>query len=142
MRITDEMKDMMEDAIAQYSSGGTVEKKKVGTLFRACGLNPTEAQMADWKKECGGGDVSVDKFKQVAISKLQDSGDSVDEIIDAFSVFDKDGTGTIPIAEFKHICTGMGEALSEREMAEVIRELDTGTGMLNYKVFAEQIYNL
>lgn len=143
VKITDEMKEMIDDAIAAKSSGGTVEKKNVGTLFRACGLNPTEAQMADWKKETGGGDLSVDKFKSLVMNKLEESGDSVDEIIDAFSVFDKDGSGMIPLAEFKHVCTAMGEALSEKEMAEILREIDGGSsGMLDYRQFAEQIYNL
>ena len=99
--------------------------------------------MSDWKRECGSGDVSVDKFKQVLNKKLDEGGDSQDEIIDAFSVFDKDGTGFIPAAEFKHICCAMGEALSEREMGEVMREIDIGSdGMINYRVLAEQIYNL
>ena len=80
VKITDEMRENMEDAIASNSSGGTIDKSKVGMLFRAVGLNPTEGQMADWKKECGGGDVSTDKFKQVATNKLQESGDSQDEI--------------------------------------------------------------
>mmetsp|Transcript_67970 Transcript_67970/g.196924 ORF Transcript_67970/g.196924 Transcript_67970/m.196924 type:complete len:145 (+) Transcript_67970:146-580(+) len=143
VKITDEMREAMEDAIASNSSGGTIDKKKVGMLFRACGLNPTEAQMADWKKECGGGDVDVEKFKSLATKKLQESGDSQDEIIDAFSVFDKDGTGFIPATEFKHICCAMGEALSEKEIAEVLRDIDIGSdGMINYRVLAEQIYNL
>ena len=144
MKITDEMREEIDHLISSHSSGGSIEKKKVGMLFRACGLNPTEGQMADWKKECGGGDVSADKFKAVTMEKLQMSGDSQDEIIDAFSVFDKDGTGMIPLAEFKHICTAMGEALSEREMSEVMQELsEVGSGgMLNYRQFAELIYNL
>lgn len=137
------MREEIDGLIATHSSGGTVEKKKVGMLFRACGLNPTEAQMADWKKECGGGDVSSDKFKSVCLAKLEASGDSQDEIIDAFSVFDKDGTGFMPITEFRHICTAMGEALSEKEMMDVMSELDVGSdGMLNYRQFAELIYNL
>lgn len=138
------MKEEIDGLISQYSSGGTIEKKKVGKLFRAVGLNPTEGQMADWKKECGGGDVSADKFKSVAMSKLESSGDSQDEIIDAFSVFDKDGSGMMPITEFRHICTAMGEALSEKEMAEVMSELaEVGSdGMLNYRQFAELIYNM
>lgn len=143
MRITDEMKENIDDAIAANSSGGTIDKKKVGMLFRACGLNPTEGQLADWKKETGGGDVAVDKFKSIAIRKLEECGDSQDEIIDAFSVFDKDGTGLIPATEFKHICCAMGEALSEKEMAEIMREIDIGKdGMINYRILAEQIYNL
>ena len=141
MKITDDMRDNIDDAISANSSGGTIDKKKVGMLFRACGLNPTEAQLSDWKKETGGGDVPVDKFKSIAIRKLEDSGDSQDEIIDAFSVFDKDGTGSIPVTEFKHICTAMGEALSEKEMAEILREIDIGSdGMINYRMLAEQIY--
>jgi calmodulin len=142
VQITDEMKDTIDDAISSNSSGGTIEKKKIGMLFRACGLNPTEAQLADWKKECGGGDVAADKFKSIVNSKLGESGDGQDEIIDAFSVFDKDGSGFLPVAEFKHICCAMGESLSEAEMAEVLREIDTPNGMVNYRVLAEQLYNL
>jgi calmodulin len=142
MKITDEMRESIDDAISANSSGGTIDQKKVGMLFRACGLNPTEAQMSDWKKETGGGDVAVDKFKSIVIKKFEASGDSQDEIIDAFSVFDKDGSGMIPATEFKHICTAMGEALSEKEMAEVMREIHIESGgMINYRMLAEQIYH-
>ena len=143
VRITDQMRETMDDAIASNSSGGSIDSKKIGMLFRAVGLNPTEGQLAEWKKECGGGDVSADKFKSIATKKLEESGDSQDEIIDAFSVFDKDGTGFIPIVEFKHICCAMGESLSDKEWSEVLRELETGSdGMVNYRVLAEQLYNL
>lgn len=137
------MRETMDDAIASNSSGGNIDGKKVGMLFRAVGLNPTEAQLAEWKKECGGGDVSVDKFKSIATKKLEESGDSQDEIIDAFSVFDKDGSGLIPVAELKHICCAMGEQLSDKEWSEVLRDIETGSdGMVNYRVLAEQLYNL
>lgn len=142
MKITDEMRETIDDAISANSSGGTIDEKKVGMLFRACGLNPTEAQMSDWKRETGGGDVAVDKFKGIVMKKFEASGDSQDEIIDAFSVFDKDGSGMIPATEFKHICTAMGEALSQKEMAEVMREIHIESdGMINYRMLAEQIYH-
>eukprot|EP00934_Nitzschia_sp_Nitz4_P007700 Nitzschia sp. Nitz4//scaffold8_size234185//201949//202380//NITZ4_001295-RA/size234185-processed-gene-0.133-mRNA-1//1//CDS//3329559920//7690//frame0 len=141
MKITDDMKQNVEDQVASNAKGGSIPEKKVGMVFRACGLNPTEGQLADWKKECGGGDVDSDKFKSVCMQKLEKSGDSQDEIIDAFSVFDKDGSGFIPVAEFKHICTAMGEALSDKEMSEVMQELDVGSdGMLNYRQFAEVLF--
>jgi calmodulin len=142
MKITDEMKEAVDDAISANSSGGTIDKKKVGMLFRACGLNPTEAQLSDWKKETGGGDVDVGKFKSIVIKKIEESGDSQDEIVDAFSVFDKDGTGFIPVTEFKHICCAMGEAMSEKEMAEILRDIDIGSdGMINYRMLAEQLFH-
>jgi calmodulin len=143
VKITDEMREAIEDAIGSNASGGSIDKKKVGAVFRACGLNPTEGQMADWKKECGSGDVPADKMKSFVNTKLQESGDSQDEIIDAFSVFDKDGSGFIPVAEMKHVCCAMGEQLSAKEWGEVMRELDVGSdGMVNYRSLAEQLYNL
>ena len=129
------------DIFNQYAKSGSVGSKKLGTVFRAVGLNPTEAQLADWIKECGSGDVNWDTFKKVAVKKFESANDSTEEIIEAFSVFDKDGSGMIPLAEFKHICSAMGEALSEKEMLEVMKEIDVGSdGMINYKSFASDIY--
>ena len=56
-------------------------------------------------------------------------------------MFDKDGEGTIFAVEFKHILATMGEALNDKELAEVMKEVDTGQkGMINYKAFSEEIF--
>mmetsp|Transcript_82785 Transcript_82785/g.114957 ORF Transcript_82785/g.114957 Transcript_82785/m.114957 type:complete len:146 (+) Transcript_82785:75-512(+) len=141
VRVTPDKVDEMTDAFNQKASGGKVEGKKLNALFRSVGLNPTEAQVAEWKKECGGS-CDKDTFIKVAKKKFEESNDSVDEIIDSFAVFDKDGQGMISAAEFKHILCNMGESLGEREITEVMSEVEIDSkGMINYKAFADQIFS-
>ena len=141
MKVTDEMKVTISNAFKAYAKGGSLDvKKQLGMMVRAVGLNPTEAQLADWKKEAGS---SLDEsaFASFCIKKFEKSKDCVDDIIDAFSVFDKDGEGLITAAEFRHILVNMGESLSDKELAEVMNDVDiTKNGMINYKTFAEEIY--
>jgi calmodulin len=128
------------DAFSRFSKGGSIEGKKIGTAMRAVGLNPTEAQVAEWKKEAGS---SVDDaaFKAMCVKKIGEANDSTDEITESFSVFDKDGNGFISAVEFKHILVTMGEALSEKEITEVMKEVDIGSdGMINYNDFASIIF--
>ena len=57
-------------------------------------------------------------------------------------MFDTAGGGQIPAAEFRHILTNMGEALSEKEIKEVMSEVDIDSGgMIDYKAFANEIFS-
>ena len=142
VRVTPEKVSEMEDKFAQVSSGGTVSGKELAKLFRLVGLNPSEKQLSEWKREAGSS-CTVDKFVKIAKKKLEESTDNTHEIVDSFAVFDKDGTGYISAVEFKHILTNMGEALSEREMAEVMNEIEVGSnGKIDYQAFAEEVFPL
>jgi calmodulin len=138
--VSDEKVATIKDTFNQVASGGQVESKKLNNLFRAVGLNPTEAEVAEWKKEAGSS-IDCDKFVSMAKAKYAASNDTTDEIVDSFAVFDKDGQGFISAVEFKHILTNMGEALSEKEMQEVMSEVDIGSdGNINYMAFADEIF--
>lgn len=51
--------------------------------------------------------------------------DSQAEILEAFKVFDKDGSGKISAAELRQVMHNLGEKLSDGEVEEMIREADT-----------------
>jgi calmodulin len=140
MAIDEDQMALITDAFSRHSKGGSVDAKMIGTAMRGVGLNPTEAQVSEWKKEAGGS-VDAAKFKAMAIKKIGEANDSTDEITESFSVFDKDGNGYISAVEFKHILVTMGEALSEKEIKEVMKEVDIDShGMINYNEFASIIY--
>ncbi len=48
-------------------------------------------------------------------------------------MFDKDGDGFIDALELRHLLTNLGEKLTDKEVDEMIREVDVdGDGKVNY----------
>jgi Ca2+-binding EF-hand superfamily protein len=68
------------------------------------------------------------------LPRVQKSGDSEEEVEEAFRVFDKESNGFLSAAELRHIMTNMGEKLTEEEVDEMISCADTDSnGEINYK---------
>merc|ERR1712212_968079 len=61
----------------------------------------------------------------VVWTSLKPAKHSDQALRDAFKVFDKKGTGSVPGEVFKYIMMGCGEPLSEQEMIDLMREADT-----------------
>ena len=100
---------LSEEQIAEYkeafslfdkSGDGTITTKDLGTVIRALGKNPTEAELQDIINEVdpnGDGTVDFPSFLTIMARKMKDQ-DTEEDIIEAFRVFDKDGNGTISAA--------------------------------------------
>ena len=59
---------------------------------------------------------------------------SYDAIREAFKVFDKEGKGSIPREEFRHIMTTLGERLTDEEVDEMLDDADAdGDGEIEYE---------
>ena len=83
------------------------------------------------------GTIDFPEFLTMMARKMKDT-DSEEEIIEAFRVFDKDGSGYISAAELSHVMTNLGEKLTNEEVDEMIREADTdGDGQVNYEEFVQ-----
>ena len=64
---------------------------------------------------------------------------SAEELSGAFSIFDRDDSGFIDAAEFRHVMTTMGESLTDEQMDEMMRQFSTdGDG----KVAFERMYSI
>jgi calmodulin len=62
--------------------------------------------------------------------------DSEQEIYEAFKVFDRDGNGFISSAELWHVMKSIGESLTDDDIDEMIRQVDTdGDGNISCKFF-------
>jgi len=74
------------------------------------------------------------------MSKRGKEGDTEEDLIDAFKVFDKDGNGFISAVELRHVMTSLGEKLSDEEVDEMIKEADTDNdGQINYHEFVKMM---
>jgi len=111
---------------------GRVVLDKLGDLLRACGQNPTLSEIRDLEKSVGG-EFDFETFQRVLNRPggFRDPGEP-EEYCRGFQVFDKDMTGFIGVGQLKYILTNLGEKMSEDEVDELLKAVDTSSGQVNY----------
>jgi calmodulin len=59
-----------------------------------------------------------------------------DEVRAQFKALDKDGNGVISAQEIREVLTALGDRLSDEDVNEIIRDVDTdGDGQVNFEEF-------
>ena len=121
---------------------GRIAAKELGTVMRSLGQNLSEAEIQDMMNEVdigGNGTIEFDEFLYMMSRQLHE-GDTEEEIIDAFRVFDKDGDGKISVEELTHIMKNLGEPLTQEEIDEMIAQADTNKdGIIDYAEFVHMM---
>ncbi|CUG89283.1 poly (ADP-ribose) polymerase, putative, partial [Bodo saltans] len=88
-------------------------------------------------KSCELADASRQFYKKSAPPQRSSQQDK-DDLIAAFSVFDKSDSGYVTLAEMKHVMTNLGEYVPDHEIEEMFRMADTeGSGRINIQQFVE-----
>ena len=76
--------------------------------------------------------IDFDEFLMLMAVKMRDS-DPDEEMLEAFRVMDKDGDRVIGHDELKQVMLVLGESLTDREIEELIGEVDVdGDGQITY----------
>lgn len=94
-------------------------------VLRCLGYNPTETEVDDIYSKMNVTDDMYLEFPQVlSASRLcKHTAESPDELVDAFRVFDKYGTGMISDKELCRMMTSLGDSLSAQEIDAMVRSL-------------------
>lgn len=65
---------------------------------------------------------------------------NIEEMLMAFRVFDKDGAGTISVAELRFVMTALGDKLDDDQVEEMLKTADpNGSGGLAYEPFVRSM---
>ncbi|KAK9460747.1 uncharacterized protein V1516DRAFT_677548 [Lipomyces oligophaga] len=131
-----------QNAFALFDKRGTgkVSLQALGDLLRACGQNPTLAEIEELEESVGG-DFDFDTFLQVLNRPdgFRAPGEPED-YVRGFQVFDKDKSGFIGVGELRYILTSLGEKLSNDEVDELLKSVNvTKDGNVNYTDFVRMI---
>lgn len=135
--------------VFERDNAGVIDVREVGTVIRAMGLNPTEADVLEIiekiEEDSSVGFVKSPKLKEILMQILMSnefkgkivSRDPEGAILKAFEVLDREGKGFIPSEYLKELLTSMGERFNGEEITEMINAAaDPETGNVFYEDFA------
>lgn len=143
--------NLTEEQIAEFKEAfqifdkdgdGSITTKELGTVMRSLGQNPSEEELKNMIEDVdadGSGTIDFKEFLGLMARKMKET-DTEEELIEAFKVFDKDGNGLISAHELRFVMTTAGEALTDEEIDDLIREADIdGDGYIDYEEFVKMM---
>jgi len=123
---------------------GKIDATQIGTLARALGLKPTQAQVtkaagAEYKRP-GEKRFSLEEFLPIyeQLQKEKEVGTFAD-FMEGLRVFDKEECGKIMVAELRHALLALGERLTVEEADEIVSGIEDSDGNVNYESFIKKV---
>lgn len=123
--------DKDEDGVLSFS--------ELNIVMKSLGQRPSEKRLLSMVRAVSEDHlydtIEFNEFLQM-MSKQQKEDVSIDCLLDAFRIFDKDEDGFITVEELTRIMTSLGEKMAQKELNEMIKEADSdGDGLINYQEF-------
>eukprot|EP00043_Microstomoeca_roanoka_P002766 m.40381 g.40381 ORF g.40381 m.40381 type:complete len:143 (+) comp11709_c0_seq2:155-583(+) len=134
-------KEEVNEVFLVYSDEpGEMNVDRIGSALRALGFNPSDVQVQAYINEAdydGSGTIDLDTFRSIVAKQAAHPKDTMEQLQHAFTIFDKDGNGSILTEELQYLVTKLGEALSHEECNAMIRQVDAdGSGTIDLHEFA------
>jgi len=130
-----------KEAFALFDKRGNqrVPVSSLGDLLRACGQNPTLAEVDELSRGIKS-DFDFDSFLKILNrpNGFRDPGEP-EEFVRGFQVFDKEMTGFIGVGELKYVLTSLGEKLTSEEVDELLKGMNIQGDQVNYTEFVKMI---
>lgn len=121
---------------------GYVDVSKIGEIMRSLKLIPSEKEIELIKQDfltLGMDKVSEMEFLKI-ITDYTRKDPLIDVVRDAFKVFSRDSNGFISVTELRHSLTNYGEKLTEKEIEDIIKEVDIyNDGMIDVEKFLDMM---
>ena len=117
---------------------GCITTLELAVVLRSVGLDPTLNEIRQFVLEIDGerhtGLIQFDEFVRVA-QKLRARPNTDDDLQLAFDSFDKEKTGYISAAELQHVLTGVGDKMTDKEVAELYKESKVEGNLISKEEF-------
>merc|ERR1740117_1878155 len=109
---------------------GAIPADELATVLRACGQNPTEAEIAILVEKVDinkNGLIEFEEFCELMSKTNKDPNEMEDLILKAFQTFDQDNSGTIDKDELLSTLTTMGDKVDEKMVMSMIEAAKSTT---------------
>ena len=120
---------------------GCLEHNELDAALRALGFNPKPYEIIDMIEDTGNTPIDFKAFVYM-VYRHSRCVDVEQELVDAFRVFDLQGTGRLPEEKIRHILRNIRKPLSDDEITEIISRTRPDGNMVNYATFVREMLNL
>ena len=96
-----------------------IETSDLGKLLRAVGFNPMPEEVEDMIEDVGQSTLDFNSFLYIC-SRHAREVDPEQELVDAFRVFDKEGTGKIKTDTIRKILRNLRQPFSDDQISELL----------------------
>lgn len=135
-----ELKDVFD--LFDKDKDGFLSHSELEGLMRALGADPSSDDMEEIRAEGdpnNEGQVAFERVLDVYAARAKEPNPEED-LLEAFKMFDADGSGKISSDELRTVMTTLGEKLSEEEADAMIKEADVdGDGNIDYREFVDHL---
>ncbi|KAJ1425351.1 EF-Hand 1, calcium-binding site [Sesbania bispinosa] len=117
---------------------GKISSSELGSIMKSLGQPATDEELDSMIREVdsdGDGYISLEEFIELN-TKDVDPNEVLENLKDAFSVFDIDGNGSITAEELHNVMASLGDECSLAECQKMIGGVDSdGDGMIDFEEF-------
>lgn len=135
-RIEEELEQVFKKF--DVNGDGKISWSELGSIMGSLGHQPNEEELKNMIKEVdadGDGFIDLQEFVELNTKDI-DSAEVLENLKDAFSVFDIDKNGSISAEELHNVLGSLGEECSIAECRKMIAGVDVnGDGMISFDEF-------
>ncbi|XP_049290857.1 troponin C, isoallergen Bla g 6.0101-like [Anopheles funestus] len=141
----DQMK-ILKDAFDAFDieKKGSISLEVIGTIMDLLGYALSEEELKEVMEdydEDESGQIEFEEFIELASNYVEPEEDYDvlrAELREVFMLYDKDGTGFIPVNAFKAILRELDGAVPENELDDIVDEIDAdGSGTVDFEEFMQ-----
>ena len=127
--LTDEQIIEFREAFQAFDKdgNGSITTKELGTVMRCLGQNLSEAEikeMIDIVDEDKNGTIDFQEFLHLMARKMKII-DKEEELLDAFNILDRDGSGKISKYELRYIIMSTDSKIKGDDIEDIIKTIGT-----------------
>ncbi|KAF4589960.1 H(+)-transporting V0 sector ATPase subunit c [Pleurotus pulmonarius] len=123
-------------------NNGYVTTDELADVMRALGRHATDEQIRSMIQQVDLNRNGSIEFNEFLALVARNPTDPDHELLNAFRAFDQNGDGFVTADELKRVMHGIGEPLTDHEIATMIAETDLDhDGKINYEEFIRSLIN-
>ena len=141
--LQEERRKLMKEVLDLYDpdNEGFVKSRDIAKILRAMGRTLEDDDEHNFLQAAdpdNTGKISKDNFLATVEAMFSLAKEEVNELLDAFKVFDLKNTGKISVKNFKKVLTDIGQEFSEEDVEDILKYIDIDRdGNINIKDFIQ-----